>query len=454
MSDRTGNTLQGSLLLSRMQIQALLGATLFAFCASCGLAAPSLPTNEVSTRSLDHSVVISGNQVSNRITIDQSTITSSQVSSVGLNQGTINAAYGSNVTLNVFYGNLPSTATREAVEALDRKLTSATNTIELTRAELRLLARALRDLDERTSGIEKLRDGRTLLGEVVAGTPRVVIEAWNAGLQCYTNRDFAGALEHLTNAVVAMRSSEAKTGTASIGLGGKIEPKGKAMIFSLVADSALKLGKVVLANEFAQMAVQFNPSAQNQALLAVTLQEIGRESLAKGDFASALERSTNAIALWLASTKVPRADGFLLSSNAIANLHGLLADALFSIGMECFAKGDLRSALDRFTNSANASIEFQKYAGPQGAQSSNRLAMVFSYAAETSEKLNNSAQAYEFAKRAFEADGSAFHQAQMANLLLSLDRKDEAKAAAENAFKKDPKDPQIVGLWKRISGAP
>jgi hypothetical protein len=42
----------------------------------------------------------------------------------------------------------------------------------------------------------------------------------------------------------------------------------------------------------------------------------------------------------------------------------------------------------------------------------------------------------------------------MANLLLSLGRKEEAKAAAESAFKKDPKDPQIVGLWKRASGAP
>jgi tetratricopeptide (TPR) repeat protein len=454
MSDQAGKTLQGSLLLSRTRIRTLLGATLVGFCASRGLAALSSPTNEVSARSLDHSVVISGNQVSNRIAIDQSTITASQLAPVGLNQGMVNAAYGSNITLNVFYGNLPSTATKEAVEALDRKLSSATNAIELTRADVRLLSRALRDLDERTSGLQKLPDGRTLLGNVVAGTPKAVIEAFNAGLHCFTNGDFAGALEHLTNAVAVIRSTDAQMGKDAVELGTKVTPKGKAILFSMVANSAQQLGKVGLANDFAKMAVQFNPSAQNQALLALTLQEIGRESLTKGDLDTAFERSTNAIAMWLEGSKVPRADGFLLSSNDIANMHGLLADALFRIGLRCFAKGDLPSALERLTNSANALIEFQKYAGPQGAQSSNRMAMVLSYAAETSEKLTNSAQAYEFARMAFEADGSAFHQAQMANLLLSLGRKEEAKAAAESAFKKDPKDPQIVGLWKRASGAP
>ena len=41
------------------------------------------------------------------------------------------APHGSNVILNVTYGNLPSTVTREAFEALEQKLTNATSTIEL-----------------------------------------------------------------------------------------------------------------------------------------------------------------------------------------------------------------------------------------------------------------------------------------------------------------------------------
>jgi len=61
------------------------------------------------------------------------------------------APHGSNVILNVTYGNLPSTVTREAFEALEQKLKNVTSTIELTRDDVRLLARALRDLDVRTS---------------------------------------------------------------------------------------------------------------------------------------------------------------------------------------------------------------------------------------------------------------------------------------------------------------
>ena len=398
-------------------------------------------------------VVFSGNQISNQIRIDQST-TASQVGSVGLNQGMVIAPQGSNIILNIF-GNLPSTVTKEAFEALEKKLTNATNTIELTRTDVRLLARALRDLDERTSGIEKLPDGRTMLGGVVAGTPKVVVESVNTGWHCYTNGDFAGALEHLTNAVAAMRSAEAKTGTNYIGFGGRIAPKGRAFLFSLVAQSAQRLGKLALANEFAQMAVQTSPSAQNQALLATTLYNLGRESLARGDLASALEKSTNAIALWLESAKASPTNGLSLSSNDVAKMYGLSATALFNLGMQSFNKGDLRSALERFTNGANALVEFQKGSGPQGdVLTTNEVAMMFSYAAETSEKLGNAPQAYEFSRRAFEADGSAFHQTQMAHTLLSLGRRDEARAAVESAFKKDPKDPQIVGLWKQITGAP
>jgi tetratricopeptide (TPR) repeat protein len=453
MSNRTDNTLQGSLLLSRVRIRAFLGATLVGFCASRGLAVPSLPTNEVSARSLDHSVVISGNQISNRISIDQST-TASQVGSVGLNQGMVIAPLGTNFVFN-FYGTLPSTVTKEAFEALEKKLSNATNTIELTRADVRLLARALRDLDERTSGIEKLPDGRTMLGGVVAGTPTVVVEAFNAGQHCYTNGDFAGALEHFTNAVAAMESAEVKTGKSYIGLGGRMEPKDKALLFSRVAHSAQEFGKEALANEFAKKAVQMSPSAQNQALLASTLHNLALECLARGDLASALENSTNAITHWFASAKASPTNSLSLSSNDVAKMYGLSAAALFSIGMQSFGKGDLRSALDMFTNAANVLVESQKSSSEQGGvPSTNFVAKVLSYAAETSEKLGNTAQAYEFSRRAFETDGSAFHQAQMAHTLLSLGRTDEARAAIESAFQKDPKDLQIVGLRKQITAVP
>ena len=307
-------------------------------------------------------IVFSGNAISNRITVDQSTI-ASQIGSVGFNQGMVFAPHGSNVILNVTYGNLPSTVTREAFEALEQKLTNATSTIELTRADVRLLARALRDLDERTSGIEKLPDGRTMLGNVVAGTPKAVVEAWNAGWHRYTNGDFVGALEHFTNAVAVMRSAEVKAGTNYIGLGGRIMPEGEALLFRLAAECAQHLGQVVLANEFAEMAVKISPDADNQALLATTLHNLGRDSFARGDLASALEKATNAIAHWQGSAKASGTNGLLLSLNNVAKIYELLGTTLFEIGMQSFTNGDFRLALERFTNAANALVEFQKSYG-------------------------------------------------------------------------------------------
>ncbi|MEQ1906896.1 MAG: tetratricopeptide repeat protein [Pirellulaceae bacterium] len=339
--------------------------------------------------------MISGNQLSNQIRIDQAT-TTSQVGSVGLNQGMLIIPQASNLVINLSYGNLPSTVTKEAFEAFEKRLGAATNTIELTRNEIHLLAQALRDLDQRTADIEKLPDGRTKFGSLVSGTPRRVIEAFEAARKFYANGAFADALANATNAIFTMEQGE-QTATDLV-KAGEIKSEFKAILFSLASECAQQLGAHALAHEFAHKSVNANPTARNQALLATTFFNIGRESL---------------------------------------------------------TRGDLLSASDKFTNAINALIESQKGSNPQvGLLPTNDVAMMFSFAAETSQKLGDEIQAYEFSKRAFEADSSGFHQAQMASSLLNLGRRDEAKVAIEVAFRKNPNDPQIAGLWKRITGAP
>src|SRR5439155_4159497 len=171
------------------------------------------------------------------------------------------------------------------------------------------------------------------------------------------------------------------------------------------------------------MAVKISPDADNQALLATTLHNLGRDSFARGDLASALEKATNAIAHWQGSAKASGTNGLLLSLNNVAKIYELLGTTLFEIGMQSFTNGDFRLALERFTNAANALVEFQKsYGWRWHPVSKNNVARMFSYAAEANQRLGDSAQAYEFSKRAFEADGSAFHQAQMAGQLMNLGR--------------------------------
>jgi hypothetical protein len=94
-----------------------------------------------------------------------------------------NASYFTgNTTVNNYYAPVTNSLTREAFESLETALSTATNKLELTAQQVRLPAQALKDLDQRTSGIKKLPDGRTQFGTTISGEPTVVIEAFNAAV--------------------------------------------------------------------------------------------------------------------------------------------------------------------------------------------------------------------------------------------------------------------------------
>jgi hypothetical protein len=133
-------------------------------------------SNSISGTNYSRAIALAGNQTGNN-SIDDHSVSSSQAISVAQNLAPL---YAPQTTVNNYYGPISNTVTREAFELLESKVANATNTIELTGAEVRKLAQALRDLDQRTSDIEKLPDGRTKFGSYVAGEPKVVIEAFNA----------------------------------------------------------------------------------------------------------------------------------------------------------------------------------------------------------------------------------------------------------------------------------
>lgn len=90
------------------------------------------------------------------------------------NQQQINIT-GGNVTINGATGE--GTITRLAIDALNAALSATTSKVELTREEVKLLARALSDLDKRTEAIAKLPDGRSSFGGIIAGRPTSLIDA-------------------------------------------------------------------------------------------------------------------------------------------------------------------------------------------------------------------------------------------------------------------------------------
>lgn len=99
----------------------------------------------------------------------------------------------------IYYSTpLPNSVTRDAFEsfegAVSNAISSTTGKIELTSKQVELLASALKDLDQRTSALQKMPDGTTQFGSMVAGQPTVLMDAFAAANMSFTNGDFHTAL--------------------------------------------------------------------------------------------------------------------------------------------------------------------------------------------------------------------------------------------------------------------
>ncbi|HEY4481373.1 MAG TPA: hypothetical protein VI489_00825, partial [Candidatus Brocadiaceae bacterium] len=65
-------------------------------------------------------------------------------------------------------------------------------------------------LCQRTSGIDKLPDGRTIMGQLVAGEPVIVLQEHQASIGYFERKDFPSAFVHSTNAIQAFEASQGK----------------------------------------------------------------------------------------------------------------------------------------------------------------------------------------------------------------------------------------------------
>lgn len=164
--------------------------------------------------------------------------------------------------------NVPETATKEAIEALETSIKNASQDIMLTRNDVRLLANALKDLDQRTAGVEKLRDGRTKIGDIVSGYPRVVADLHGTAFGEYGNANYEASLGYSQKAINAYETSKDK---GSVLESGKLDETSVGSIYALGAQSAQRLGKHELALAWARKAVEAHPTPEYRIFLSVCL---------------------------------------------------------------------------------------------------------------------------------------------------------------------------------------
>lgn len=189
-----------------------------------------------------------------------------------------------NITINY---NVPETVTREAIVALERKVEDANSAVQLTREEVHLLAQALRDLDQRTSGIKKLPDGRTQMGGFVAGDPVITIQEHEAAVQAYLKSDYKTALEHSTRAIKTYEESNPASAVAAAGM--ILPPEEISKFYYLGSLSAGALGQLDLAFQWSKKADTISPHPEYKAVEVAALSDLGRKDEARSLLEEALK---------------------------------------------------------------------------------------------------------------------------------------------------------------------
>jgi tetratricopeptide (TPR) repeat protein len=184
------------------------------------------------------------------------------------NQGPVTVA-GAPRDITINY-NVPATETKEAIAALEEKLKGTNTAIELTRSEVKLLARALTDLDQRTSGITKLPDGRTSMGGFIGGEPRIVMEEHEAATQAFNKKEYSTALEHSKKAIGAYEDAAKIPRAASTG---DLTPDSLGKIYFLGAILAATNRQLDTALMWIKKADAANPKPEYKAYQVAVLSD-------------------------------------------------------------------------------------------------------------------------------------------------------------------------------------
>jgi tetratricopeptide (TPR) repeat protein len=156
------------------------------------------------------------------------------------------------------------------------------------------LAQALRDLDQRTSGIEKLPDGRTRFGDIIAGAPKALLEVADRAEKYYSAGDYQNALKEyqvvikffatVPNDVYSVRDS--------------LPPATRSFYYRLAGDCAMRLKDFGMALEYAKKADELQAGLKNKLLLTSIYANMAESKYNQRNLAEAFPLYKQAIDLY------------------------------------------------------------------------------------------------------------------------------------------------------------
>jgi len=164
------------------------------------------------------------------------------------------------------------TRVKDAVKKLEIVANADREQVNLTKNGIKLLTEALRDLGQRTSGIEILPDGRAKLGLFTYGHPIIVLREHHASRRFFAMRDYRKAFAHAVNAVSAYERSKKREGCI---LSGRLTNHAIGKLYYLAGLSAQRTHNKQFAYLYAKKSTEAESNAKNIALLSTTLANLG-----------------------------------------------------------------------------------------------------------------------------------------------------------------------------------
>lgn len=138
----------------------------------------------------------------------------------------------------------------------------------------------LKLLEQKTSEIFRLPDGRTRMGSMITGEPSVLRAQFDKMVSEYKAQRFQAAYEAAKEAVKTYEDSKRAEGGVAMTTGG-VTPEGVAMLYGVAAEVAQRFSDHELALAWAEKAVAAGPTPERKALLVTTLLNMKRPEAAQ-----------------------------------------------------------------------------------------------------------------------------------------------------------------------------
>ena len=227
---------------------------------------------------------------------------------------------------NNYYAPNSNSVTKEAIDALESRLNTATNKIEFTVGEVRKLAQALRDLDQRTSGIEKLPDGRTKFGDLVAGEPKALMEIEGRADKSYQGRDYINALSQYEEAIKILESIPSD----AYSIHDSLTPQVRSRLYNMAANTANILRRYDTAFVYAKKANDIFPGLRNIMMYSFVNANLGQDKYMKHDLNGAFPLLKEALDLYETAEHYVNNEGDFVGYINFTNSEGKADSKIYS----------------------------------------------------------------------------------------------------------------------------